>query len=151
MREKFEERVLTPIEGVWLWNSGAIVAIEADTRGSLTLTLEDSPDPELKTPCVIGTGTYSGASATYNVDLLPNVDLVRKKSKIGVEKVRLQCIVDGSRLKIKPYSTGYTVSLWRLIPYLFRMSVTRKNEPDNLYGAIRVWPPVGSSELPVVL
>ena len=58
--ERFEGRNLTPIEGLWLWNSGALVAIESNPRGTVKLTLVDSPDPLIDTPRDIGHGSFGG-------------------------------------------------------------------------------------------
>lgn len=148
--QRFEGRILTPVEGLWLWNSGALVAIEANANGGVTLTLVDSPDPLLDTPQIIGTGTYGGSPGTYNMQLKTKGDanskLVGKKEAKFIAKIS-----DGNRLKLSPYSNSLKINLWRLVPYLFRYSVHRERQPDDIDGAIRVFPLLGSPEFPVVL
>lgn len=148
--ERFGQRPLKAAEGVWLWDSGALVAIETDAQGRMTLTLVDSPDPMIDTPRVIGTGTFAGQPNTYNIELETMGDAV-KKSKSG-KKVRfIARIINDRRISLSPYATGLKVNAWRLLPYLFRFSVTKQNTPDALDGAIRVWPNLGSPEFPVIL
>ncbi len=146
---EFEGRRLTPIEGVWVWSSGATVAIVADERGNITMTLLDSPDPIVEVPQVMGAGSFAGKQNSYNVRLSSSIDNAtgRFKSK------KQQCILtiaDGMLL-IAPYSTGYRVNLWRLVPYLFRFSVTKDKAPDGAEGAVRVYPIRANPLIPPVL
>lgn len=148
--EKFEGRTLVPVEGLWLWNSGAIVEIKANSTGAITLTLLDTPDPDIDTPVVIGTGTFAGKENTYDVQLVTKGNLIDRKANRGKADFVLT-INNNRRLSLSPYSTSLKVNLWRLVPYLFRFSVRHDAKPDRLDGAIRLWPLQGSPENPIVL
>lgn len=150
LTKRFDGRTLTPIEGVWLWNNGALVSIAADSRGQIVLTLEDSPDPFIVTPVVIGTGKFGGIEGTYDVELKVSSNLSERKNKFKKARFILK-LTDKGRLSLSPYSTGLKINAWRLIPYLFRFSVSENKEPNNKDGAIRVWPPYGSPEFPIIL
>lgn len=148
--ERFGTRPLRAAEGVWLWDSGALVTIEADEQGVITLTLVDSPDPLIDTPCVIGTGRFAGQPNTYNIELVTEGD-VMKKNNLGKKARFIAKIINNSRLSLSPYSTGLKINAWRMIPYLLRISVTQQKAPDAIDGAIRVWPNLGTPEFPVIL
>lgn len=150
LKERFRGRHLTPAEGLWLWSSGAIVAVEADANGALTLTMVETLDPLASVPFVIGTGKFSGKEGTYDIELVVKADLskpgpIKKKAKFIAK------ITNGKRLSLAPYSTGLKINLWRLVPYLFRFSVSTQNEPADLHGAIKIWPSTGTPEFPVIL
>lgn len=147
---RFEGRQLTPVEGLWLWNSGALVAIEADSRGAITLTLVASPDPLVTPPLVIGKGVFGGAPSTYNLEL-NTLGNASSKPKIPRTARFTAKIAENRRLSLSPYSSGLKINAWRLIPYLFRFSVSKEKSPGGLDGAIRVWPPLGTPEFPVIL
>lgn len=148
--ERFGNRSLLPIEGVWKWNSGAMVVIEENGSGRITVTLIDSPDPTVDTPLVIGTGNFGGTDKTYNLELVTNGKTAERRKNSGKAKFVAK-ITDSGRLSLTPYSTRLRVNAWRLLPYLFRFSVTSNKEPNGLDGAIRIWPPLGSPEFPVIL
>lgn len=147
---RFGDRALLPIEGVWMWNSGATVAIESATNGRITLILVDSPDPTMDTPLKIGEGEFGGAAGTYIVRLLTSGDLKGKRTDMRSTNFIVK-LTDKGRLSLTPYSTGLKVHLWRLVPYLFRFSVSKDKAPAGLDGAIRIWPPLGTPEFPVIL
>lgn len=148
--ERFGERNLLPIEGVWQWNSGAMVVIESIGNGRIVLTLVESPDPLVDTPKVIGSGQFGGTENTYNIELTTQGSIAENPGKKGTAKF-IAKITNGGRLSLTPYSTGIKVNVWRLVPYLFRFSVTKEKKPANLDGAIKIWPALGSPEFPVIL
>lgn len=147
--EKFEGRTLSPIEGAWLWNSGALVVIESDSHGAVTLTLVDSPDPLQETPRIIGHGSFTGSTNSYKVELIADGSVARPSATHRT--VKFLATVSDNHISLKPYSTGLKVNLWRLVPYLFRFSITSQGEPSGTLGAVRVLPSTGSPELPVIL
>lgn len=150
LKRPFEGRQLTPIEGLWLWNTGAVVSIQADARGAITLTLVGTPDPYIETPVIIGTGAFSGSQDSYNIELKTSGQLKAHDNK-GKRARFMARIQDGDRLSLTPYSTGIHVNVWRLVPYLFRFSVGKKDAPAGLDGAVRIWPGNGNPLFPVVL
>lgn len=148
--QRFGSHPLTPIEGIWVWNSGAVVAITGDTAGNISLELIDSNDPLVATPINIGYGTFAGKPGSYTINLYTVSDKSRGKLSKRTTKY-IATLADSSRLTLTPYSTGLKINAWRLIPYLFRFSVSRKDPPTGIEGAIRIWPPYGSPEFPIVL
>lgn len=149
-RQRFGDRHLTPVEGIWLWNSGALVAIESDGHGAVKVTLLESNDPVIETPQVLGSGTFGGRHDTYNLELKTSANACGKSQSGKTAKFVADLSTPG-RLTLRPYSTGLKVNAWRLLPYLFRFSVSRDKAPDGIEGAIRVWPDNGSPEFPIEL
>lgn len=148
--EPFRNRGVAPVEGVWLWNTGALVSVRAGIDGSILLTLVESPDPLIETPQVIGHGKFGGSDGTYILELKTAGDLSGMSSTSA--KARFIATVGrGGRMSLKPYSTGLRVNAWRLVPYLFRFSVSKDNAPQGIDGAIRVYPVSPSPEFPIVL
>ena len=148
--ERFKGRHLKPIEGLWLWNSGALVAIESDDYGHITLTIVETNDPAVPVPFVIGTGKFTGHEGQYDLELITGGDAIpdtdsKKKLKFIARKT------GEHHLTLNQYSTGYKINLWRLVPYLFRYSITKEKEPADLNGAMRIWPTAGTPEYPVIL
>lgn len=148
---RFNRPDVTPIEGIWLWNSGALVSIESDSRGNLTVSLIDIPDPLIETPIVIGSGKFGGHENTYVFELTAKIDATPRSGKLKKLTKFIAKLENGRRLSLSPYSTGYKINLLRLLPYLFRIGVTKNDSPDGVNAAIRVYPLTPSPEFPVIL
>lgn len=147
---QFKNRILTPVEGLWLWNSGALVTITADSRGELLLTLVDSPDPLVEVPKVIGTGRFGGRDGSYNLEFV--TDTRGEKTRPLPKKIKMSgSLTSDGKLELTPDRSGLKINLWRLVPYLFRFSVSKGAEPTGYEGAIRVWPVSPNPDMPVVL
>ena len=128
LKARFGDRTLLPIEGVWMWNSGAMVSIEASGSRRIILTLVDSPDPLMDTPQVVGYGQFGGKENTYNIELETSKSL--NEGQKGTQKLKfIAKINDAGRLTLTPYSTRLKVNVWRMIPYLFRYSLSRDKKP----------------------
>lgn len=144
------QRALTDIEGTWQWSTGAVVSITADERGAVQLTLEDTPDPCVKTPQPMGAGRFSGADGTYVLQVCDKVNY--ETGRFADHKANITAQVDDrGQLTLQPYKPGYRVNLWRLVPYLFRFSVIRDKEPAGLGGARRIRPLTGTPAIPLTL
>lgn len=148
--KRFDGRALAPAEGVWLWSSGALVAVESDISGNLVMTMVDSPDPLETVPRVIGHATFTGAESTYDIELATAGDLNTDNAAQRTARFTGRFSRDG-HLSLTPYSTGLRINVRRLVPYLFRVSVSRPEQPKNLEGAVRVWPDRGTPDNPIVL
>ena len=147
--ERFGTRTLSAPEGLWVWNSGAIVAIESAGNGAYVLTLVQSDDPFEDTPRPIGHAHFGGQENTYVLELNTVVNAGKKKSSPKTAKFTAR--LTGNRLTLEPINSGLNVNMWRLVPYLFRFSVTRNPAPRGVDGAVRVWPVTGSPDFPVTL
>lgn len=145
----FKGAVLTPVDGVWMWNSGAVVSIKSDSNGGFDITLLDSPDPDIQTPEKIGHGYFSGTPGKYDVELFSKKGL-RHKHPFSNKVSFVATVSEHGRLILTPQNKVW-IDAWRIIPYLFRVSVRRTSPPDKTETAIRIWPRTGSPEMPVVL
>lgn len=149
-KTRFDNRVLTPVDGLWLWSSGAIVAIETNVNGNMRLTLVESPDPAIDTPTVIGTGRFTGDPNKFELKLKRNPN-----GKNSSERKTYNFVAELShdnQLSLEPKKTGgLKLNLWRLLPYLFRMSVVKTEKDTPTDGAIKIWPSTGHPQFPVIL
>lgn len=143
-------RAASPLEGTWQWSSGATVDIRTDDNGTLILTLTDSPDPAITTPQPLGYATPGGTPdvSRATIHTTPYVKTGGFTDKTIQVKLRLSA--DG-HLGIEPYDTGLRVNMWRIVPWLFRFSVSRNKEPEGLEGAVRIHPRTGTAANPLVL
>lgn len=152
VEKRMDSRPLHPIEGIWQWaGQGALIAIEAENSlpSSATpspasaryrLTLIESPDRTTRPGTVIGYAVPTARAGYYTAHLSPASGL-EKKFK-GDHEYTLHLDSDaGAHLSFTRVKSGYRVSLRRLIPYLFRLSVYREdNRPSDLDGCLRVYP-----------
>lgn len=142
---------LTPVEGIWLWNSGALVSIESDYRGALRLILIYSPDPLIDTPCDIGTGTFGGSEGTYILDLSTIGDATHRQTPGKKTQRFVARLGSAGQLSLKPFTSGFNFNPLRMLPYLFRIGVTSSQSPDGIDGAVRVYPLTPTQQVPIVL
>ncbi|MDE7143425.1 MAG: hypothetical protein K2N76_01345, partial [Muribaculaceae bacterium] len=68
------------------------------------------------------------------------------ENRLGIPRTfTLHLADDGAALTFKTRKSRLTINLFRLLPYMYRNVVSlRENRPDNLDGALRVYPPVAS-------
>ncbi|MDE6268959.1 MAG: hypothetical protein K2M04_07760, partial [Muribaculaceae bacterium] len=152
VERRMDSRPLHPIEGIWQWaGQGAFIAIEAENplpssvssspaSARYRLTLIESPDRTARPGTVIGYA-YPTARAGYYTARLSPASGLEKKFK-GDHEYTLHLDSDaGAHLSFTRVKSGYRVSLRRLIPYLFRLSVYRQdNRPSDLDGCLRIYP-----------
>lgn len=142
-----DSRGSDPLSGIWRIGGGATVAflpVENDCS-AFDIIILDSNDMSVIPGTSIGHARATGKIGVYDAEL--------SHTRPGAPK-KVRCIVtlgkDG-RLAFDYYKQGYTVRLWRLIPYLFRFSVNRQDtRPNTADGAVRLYPPTGQ-EGPVML
>lgn len=153
LRARFDHRVVLPVEGVWQWTDGAVLMIEAaDGPNNLIITLLESPDPAIATPADIGTGRTGAKKGEYVFRMVS--DPAKGIAGISGRTPRYVARVSADgRLALTPYSTGVNVkvNLWRALPYLGRVSVTRDKAPDGIDGGWRLYPPAPNELNPIVL
>lgn len=147
-----DRHVPAPIDAtspVGLWQmvgDGAIFYIEPERRDTYTLTLYESTDLTLSKGDFFGTMTLT-ASGCYDASLILN------PKGSGRRKTRhflFDIDTDGSKLTMRSYRKGARVNVLRLLPYLFRLSISEVDtRPQNIDGAIRLSPP--TAKYPVTL
>ncbi len=131
--------------GVWRqMPAGAIfeVAPIAGRQGEYTMSLLTSDDLTILPGTHFGTMRATAEPGIYDAELFldpKNAGTQRNNRK----KRRFTISVDlhAARMHFKEYKSRFTVSLWRLFPYLFRFSVKYEDtRPEGLDGAVRIAP-----------
>lgn len=143
----FEGRGLTSIEGVWrMSGSEGMMAIVADS-GTIfqRIIVLESPDRNILPGTVMGVCTALGRNNSYDARIYTTESTSGILSK---PKRFTLTLSDDGRLIMEPITNKLKVNLWRFLPYMFRMSVVKvNNRPDNLDGAVRVYPEAKDSPL----
>ena len=127
-------------EGVWRVASGAVFSIKPrhGQRGVYDLELLHRTDLTVPAGAFFGPMTAGADARTFDASLVSDPKL---KAAGRPQKTRSFVITfDESfdNLKIKNYRSGIAVNIFRLVPYLFRVGVERRDErPDGLTGATR--------------
>ncbi len=134
--------------GLWRTGAGAVFDIVPAGAGSYTLILIDSPDVTAPCPATIGTMTTTGTPGTYEAALSAGLTAASARKKHT-------CIITvqpGSEtMTFTAYRKGRQLNLWRLLPYMFRISVKDiDTRPRGIDGAVRIAPRVRLSQ-PVTL
>lgn len=134
------------IAGIWQATAGgAVFGIEPlpGQRHHYRMVLHQSPDFTLEPGTVIGTITPTPDPLVFDATLM-------KQPVAGVGSRSQTCTItfgrDLRRCTFAAYRRKKQLNLYRLFPYLFRISFTPGNRPD-IDGAVRIDTP----PLPVVL
>ncbi len=148
---RMRQAPLTPVEGLWqMLDGGALFALERHTDpalpastqpGTYRLVMVKAPSRLIRPGTVIG-----HAVATTQADVLEAriyTDFALEHHLGLPRSFTLHLASDGAALTFKPRKSRFTINAFRLLPYMYRNVVRlRDNRPDNLDGAIRVYPPV---------
>lgn len=149
-QEIIDNQGADPICGLWrIGGGGALIAILPETASTarFEIYLLDSPDMSVIPGNKIGSAVATGQPGHYDAELAQSQSILKKRQRYIFTLDR-----DGY-LSFKPYKQGKKVSLWRLLPYLFRASVSVSDvdtRPTSVDGAIKVYPPT-TSERPILL
>lgn len=146
---------LLPAEGLWqMTDGGAIIALERYVdptlphqaqAGTFRLVMVKSPVRRVRPGTVIGYAVATAKSGLLEARLY--TDFARE-SRLSIPRTfYLQLSTDGAVLTFKAKKNRLAVNPFKLLPYLYRNVVTlRQNTaPDDLNGAVRLFPPVVSS------
>ncbi|MGM9846199.1 MAG: hypothetical protein ACI30K_08260 [Muribaculaceae bacterium] len=129
------------IEGIYrMGGDGALFAI-VPTPGHThryDLVIIESPDFSVEPGTKFGYAVAGGSKGVYDAKVYGRLRADRSnKSHTFALRVR-----DDGYLSFEEYRNTKRISLWRWIPYLFRVTVIEdNNRPHGLDGAIRVYPP----------
>jgi hypothetical protein len=128
-------------------DDGAVIAIEQSEPyiAGKTLTsgyrivIIQSPNRRVRPGTIIGYALQSAKSGKYDAAIYSTIDddgtLYRPK------RFTLELHDSESRLAFIRHRADIRVNLWRLIPYLFRVSISTGNDrPHDMDGAIRLYP-----------
>ena len=134
-------------EGLWrIAGDGALIAIERFNSTDLpdshitlySLTMVDAPQRHPRPGTLIGYMTPTARRGSFDAVIYSELNDAVKLER--PKKFVIALNGDG-HMSITPVKSGLKVNLWRLVPYLFRFSVSvGSNRPAGLDGAIRVWP-----------
>ena len=130
--------------GVWkAGDGGALFGVRPlpGYDGSFELFIVDSPDyPELP-GTVFGTMRTTGRAGVYDARLAKGIGPARGLLGQKSHNCIIELSQDCSSLVFRSYRRGKTVNILRLLPYLFRLSVTDVDtRPAGIDGARRVSP-----------
>lgn len=150
VKSRMSGRPLLPMEGVWeMTADGAVIAIERinDPRrggtSAYALTAISMPDRSIEPGTRMGTAIDTADPRKLDAKIYT-------KSHDGELSAPADFVISldgtGHRLSLSHYRQGIKVNLWRMIPYMFRYSVGKRDErPRGLDGMVRVYPPSSSS------
>lgn len=127
------------VEGDWrMTASGTEFRISRPPTGgdSFEIILIDSPDMSLLPGTLIGTARITPTPGRYVARMLLNPAHPHARKR----DVLLKITPEGN-LEFEPFRSGKRISLWRWLPYLFRVTVLESgHEPAGINGAVRMGP-----------
>ena len=129
---------------VWQMTAGgAIVRLQnsPDASGDLDVIILDSPDFALAPGTCVGKLKRTVRHNVYDLALADRVHKGKKGAAGTLRSTFTAEFTPEGRMLLKPYKKSWSVNVFRLLPYLFRVSVHRTDtRPDNLDGAVRLSP-----------
>ncbi len=139
------------IEGIWQFTSdGVIVAIERIPRtvsgfqsACYRMVLLASPNRSLRPGTLAGHVSPTAKSGIYEARIYTTVV---GSSLIAPRRFTLKLDDTDRQLVFNKHKSKFSVNLWRVLPYMWRHTVTRNYEPAGYRGCVRVFP---EPELPL--
>ncbi len=160
--EKVENRLKTSgmhaIEGIWQFaDNGTKIAIEREDPDKFPntgytlyrLVIIDSPNNFIKNGTIMGYATPTAKRNNYEARIYTSV---YNGNKLKNTQNVILSINEDNRLVFKEYNEGYKLNIRRLIPYIFRISITKySTRPQDLDGCIKIFPEPGIPIEPIYL
>ena len=149
---------LCPIEGIWrMADGGALFVVERAeptpdlAPENLRMVMLRSPWRSIRPGTVIGHIVPTGKRGVYEARLYS--DLAQKTGLSIPRGFTLELTQNDALMTITPFRPRVKVNLLRLLPYMYRRIITvQDSRPDNLDGAVKVFPHQDSHPLtPVYL
>lgn len=135
----FADKALSPIEGVWrVTGEETLFAVVADP-GTIfyRIIVVDATNRTLLPGTLMGAATATAQKNSFDALIYSHCS----DGALSKPKRFTLTIHDNCRMVTAPVTDKLRVNLWRLIPYMYRFSVSRvNNRPDNLDGALRIFP-----------
>ncbi len=143
-----------PVEGIWRATAGGAV-FEIKTApglpGEYVLTMLDSPDYTIEPGTEFGRMSLTAAPGVFDARLRLSPGERPVTNPLKEYRTVVMELTGEGRMTFKAYEKSRILSLHRLLPYLFRISVTDRNtRPEGMDGAVRIDPPVADA-YPVIL
>ena len=130
-----------PLEGRWQVNGGGALVefvLRPGTDGSLSMRWIDGPDLSIAEGTEIAIVRPSHKSGVYDCHASTDPRDGKQPKTHTVDFVIRFDSGDPDAIGFEAYSRSRRISLWRWLPYLFRITVINKdNRPNNLEGARR--------------
>lgn len=151
VRARMASLPLTPVEGIWqMLDGGATVAVERylspdlprDAQpGTYRMIMVKAPVRLVRPGTVIGHLKATARRGIYEARLYS--DFARESGLSVPRTFYLHLAADGTTLTFKPRKSPLKINLFSLLPYMYRRMVRLQDtRPDDLDGAIRIYPPV---------
>lgn len=146
---KMSRHPLDPIEGIWeLTADGAVVAIEREpsaarkATATYRITTISMPDRSVAPGTLMGRAVSTADTRRFDSAIYTKVTGGKLHSPAGF----IISLSDDGRLSLSHYRQGVRLNLWRMIPYMFRYSVTTVDErPKGIDGMVRLHPRSGTT------
>lgn len=125
------------VEGSWRMTSGSAefkIVPSGSTPGSYDIVLLYSHDMSAPTGAIIGEMRTTATPGRYVASFASN------PARPGSKRRNLVATLNyNGSLSFEPFRKGKRVSLWRWIPYLFRVTVIQESkQPADIEGAVRL-------------
>lgn len=158
LETRLGELPLCPVEGIWqLPDGGATFAIERaepstdHSPGSLRMIMVRSPWRSIRPGTVLGHLKPTARPGVYEARIY---SALAQRTGLNLPRPFTLKLNDrASMLTFEPFKAPLKVNLFRLLPYMYRRIIEpQKSRPDNLDGAVKIFPPTDSHPLtPVYL
>lgn len=151
VRDDVEKRLaasgIHDIEGLWRFvDDGSVMAIERfipeempdEGNTCYRMVVVKSPLRAIAPGTLMGYLSPTAKKGTYDASVYTEFDGIN-----GLHKAKTFCLELGNDglLAFNRYRQGVRLNLWRFVPYMFRYSVSSRNErPKGLDGCVRIYP-----------
>jgi len=135
-----------PLEGIWSTTAdGAVVAVVPGVPPGMPRSFAESfllvilRSPRIAVPAgtVMGWCSPSARRGFYDCHLFTRC----RGTELSRPKRFTMRMSDNSHLSLIEVKEGLEVSVWRMLPYMFRRVVRERNTRQNdLDGMLRIWP-----------
>lgn len=144
---RLQSMPLNNIEGIWQFPSdGALVVIERfipdnyrdDGVERYRLVVVQSPRLSVRPGTIMGYMIPSAKKGYYDARIYTSFD---GGINLNTPKKFILKHSDDARLSFVEHKTGVKVNLWRMVPYMFRYSISKQdNRPEEMNGCIKIFP-----------
>lgn len=142
------------IEGLWQFTeNGATIAIERSNKGKhpndglnrYNIVIVSSPRLSIKPGTIMGHITPTAKQDIYDAQIYTDFD---GGTTLSIAKRFILTLNDDSRLAFSRDKSGLRINIRKLLPYMFRYTITYQNErPKNIDGCIRIFPKSSNSPI----
>lgn len=138
---------LHPVEGIWQYPAdGGLVAVERSKTApegarQYNMVVISVANRALMPGTVLGSLHATSQRDTYDGSFFTSTS-ANGLTLTSPKPVILKLDGDASRLSMRRVKKGIHLNLWRMLPYMFRFSVSRHDDtPRDLDGWVKLFPP----------